>query len=169
MLAAFKNDFQLTIRNTPGLVEGLRQETAPFGIRTLLIEPGRFRTKFLSQGNLSVVQSQIADYAERSKGFFAMLEGEDQKQPGDAEKGVRVIIDLVRREGCAEGRDVPFRLPLGSDCYESIREKCKETLALLESWKPVIQGTDHEEWHILRGQVLSSGAPVGNITNPRFV
>ncbi len=74
-----------------------------------------------------------------------MLEGEDQKQPGDAEKGVRVIIDLVRQEGCAEGRDVPFRLPLGNDCYESVKEKCEETLALLESWKTVIQGTDHED------------------------
>jgi len=70
----------------------------PLGIQTLLIEPGRFRTKLLSSGNLKVVPSEIPDYAETSRAFIKQLVEEDQNQPGNAEKGVRVIVDLVRKK-----------------------------------------------------------------------
>ena len=91
-----------------------------------------------------MVQSEIDDYADRSAAFLKMLEEEDMSQPGDPEKGVRVMIDLVRMEGCALDRKPPFRLPLGTDCYESIRDKCEATLALLKEWEGVIKGTDYE-------------------------
>ncbi|KAI8631265.1 hypothetical protein F5Y19DRAFT_463564 [Xylariaceae sp. FL1651] len=126
-----------------GMVESLSRETSSFGIKTLLIEPGRFRTKLLSTGNVQTAPSTIPDYAEASKAFVAGLASEDQQQPGDVEKGVRVIIDLVRHEGCAENRGVPFRIPLGIDCYDTIKEKCEDTLKLLECWRPVIRGTDY--------------------------
>ena len=126
-----------------GLVEGFRWETEHLGIKTILIEPGRFRTKLLSSGNLKVVPSKVADYAEASKGFIEQLAQEDQNQPGDAEKAVGVIVDLVRKEGCAESGDIPFRLPLGTDCFETIKEKCEETLKLLEKWERVIKSTDY--------------------------
>ena len=125
-----------------GLVEGLSRETAHLGIKTLLIAPGRFRTSFLTPGNLQIVQSKIPDYAERSAALIRGLAQEDRSQPGDVELGVKIIIDLVRKEGIAAGRDVPFRLPLGSDCYETIKEKCEETLKLLDDWKDVIKSTD---------------------------
>ncbi len=92
-----------------------------------------------------MVQSKIPDYAEKSKAFLKMLEGEDMAQPGDPEKGIKVVIDLVRKEGCAVGREVPFRLPLGADCYDDIKEKCEETLKLLRDWQHVIKGTDYAE------------------------
>ena len=125
-----------------GLVEGLRWELEPLGVKTILIEPGRFRTKLLSTGNLKVVPSEIPDYAETSRAFIKQLAEEDQNQPGDAEKGVRVIVDLVKKEGCAESGNVPFRLPLGTDCFDTIKEKCEETLKLLEKWEPVCKSTD---------------------------
>ncbi|KAJ9142939.1 putative oxidoreductase YusZ [Pleurostoma richardsiae] len=127
-----------------GLVECLRLETEPLGIRTLMIDPGRFRTNFLTVGNnLQISRSQIPEYAEMSEAFVAALAREDRAQPGDVAKGVKVIIDLVRKEGCAEGRDVPWRLPIGTDSYESIKEKCEDTLKVIEEWKDVITGTDY--------------------------
>jgi len=126
-----------------GLVEALGRETAHMGIRSLLVEPGRFRTKLLSTGNLDVVQSAIPEYCEASKDFVHGLAMEDQTQPGNTEKAVEIILDLVRKEGCATGREVPFRIPLGTDCYESIEEKCEATLRLLDDWKTVIKSTDY--------------------------
>lgn len=126
-----------------GLVEGLDQEISPFGIQSLLIEPGRFRTKLLSTDNLKAVQSQIPDYVEVSKERRAGLAKEDQTQPGDTQKAVEIILDLVRNEGCAQGRNVPFRLPLGTDCYDSVKAKCESTLELLEEWRDVIKSTDY--------------------------
>ncbi|KAI5923458.1 hypothetical protein F4810DRAFT_668996 [Camillea tinctor] len=127
-----------------GLVESLSRETAEFGIKTLLIEPGRFRTKLLSTGNAHIIPTRIPDYASSNAKFVDGIHGQDQAQPGDTEKGVRIIVDLVRREGCAAGREIPFRIPLGADCYDSIKEKCDETLEMLRDWESVIKSTDYD-------------------------
>jgi hypothetical protein len=126
-----------------GPVESLWRETEPLGLRTLLIEPGRFRTLLLSSSNLKVAQSSIPEYIGRSEDLRKMLAMEDRAQPGDVQKGVSIILDLVRAEGVAAGKKIPFRLPLGADCYETIKEKCEETLRLLDEWKDVINSTNY--------------------------
>ncbi|KEF59001.1 uncharacterized protein A1O9_03844 [Exophiala aquamarina CBS 119918] len=128
-----------------GMVEGLTQEVAPFGIKTLLIEPGRFRTNLLSANKMKVRPSKIPDYTEFSKTLLGYLGNEDQRQPGDPRKLVSVILDVVRQEGVATGMDVPIRLPLGSDVYADIKTKCEETLKLLREWEPVIQNTNYSD------------------------
>ena len=143
ILSLYYGNHSLTRAWEPGLVEGLRWETQHLGIKTLLIEPGRFRTKLLSAGNLNAVQSKIEDYAEASTALIGGLAVEDQAQPGDTQKAVEVIVDLIRKEGCATEKDVPFRFPLGTDCYDTIKEKCTETLKLLEDWEFVIKSTDY--------------------------
>lgn len=126
-----------------GLVQSLRAETEPFGITTMLVEPGRFRTAFLSSaGNLGVAASKVGDYQEAYREFLGRIEAEDGRQPGDVAKGVKVIVDLVRGEGVATGREVPFRIPLGSDCLETVKETCEETLRVLGGWEEVIRSTD---------------------------
>ncbi|PVI01290.1 NAD(P)-binding protein [Periconia macrospinosa] len=127
-----------------GIVEGLHAETAHLGLKTLLIEPGRFRTKLLSSGNMIARTSDIPDYAEKSRAQMEGLVGEDQKQPGDPAKLVEIVLDLVREEGVAQGIEVPFRLPLGFDCYTDVKEKCEATLATLETWRNVATSTDME-------------------------
>ncbi|KAK7428000.1 hypothetical protein QQZ08_005431 [Neonectria magnoliae] len=125
-----------------GMVESLSRETEPFGIRSLLIEPGRFRTELLSSSNLKMVQSTIKDYAQRSKEFDEMLASANGTQEGDPEKGVSIILDLVHREGVAKGKEMPIRLALGPDAYDLIKGKCQETLKILEDWKDVTCSTD---------------------------
>ncbi|KAM5357569.1 hypothetical protein ACJZ2D_016140 [Fusarium nematophilum] len=127
-----------------GMAESLWRETSPFGIRTLLVEPGRFRTELLSSTNLKSEASSIPDYAQRSKEFNVMLSLANGKQDGDPEKGVSIILDLVRGEGVAEGREMPIRIALGPDAYDVIKGKCDETLKTLEDWKDVTCSTDHE-------------------------
>ncbi|KAH7413980.1 hypothetical protein DE146DRAFT_14094 [Phaeosphaeria sp. MPI-PUGE-AT-0046c] len=127
-----------------GIVEGLHAETAHLGLKTLLVEPGRFRTNLLSSSNMKARLSDIAEYAESSRAQMTGLAGEDQKQPGDPAKLVEIVLDLVRGEGVAQGMEVPFRLPLGVDCYTDIKEKCEATLAMLETWKNVARSTDME-------------------------
>jgi hypothetical protein len=55
--------------------------------------------------------------------FQRMLAMEDRMQPGNVEEGEFIILDLVRAEGVAAGKEIPFRLPLGTDSYEPIKEK----------------------------------------------
>lgn len=72
-----------------------------------------------------------------------MLKGEDSNQPGSPEKFVRLALDLVREEGCAQGKDIPFRLPVGTDAVEEIRRKLRETAAAMDAWEGVITSTDY--------------------------
>ncbi|OCT49314.1 putative oxidoreductase [Cladophialophora carrionii] len=128
-----------------GIVESLHHETSHLGIRTLLIEPGRFRTLLLSSQNMKAVQTKVGDYARFNEALLEGLAREDQRQPGDPVKLAKIVVDLVRGEGVAQGRYVPFRLPLGIDCFDEVKAKCEETLKLLEDWKDVIRSTDHDD------------------------
>ena len=64
------------------------------------------------------------------------------KQPGDPKKLVQVILDVVRGEGVAQGRELPLGLPLGSDCYSAINDTLARTASVLNQWEDVIKGTD---------------------------
>jgi hypothetical protein len=96
----------------------------------------------LSNNNRKTKLSEISEYAPLSSGKSSGLDAEDRKQPGDPVKLAEIVLDLVRKEGVAEGKDVPFRMPLGIDCYDDVKAKCEETLRLLENWKDVIRSTD---------------------------
>ena len=126
-----------------GAVESLYKETEPLGLRTLLVEPGRFRTKLLSESNLKAKKSQVTEYASASETHMNFLSAADFTQPGNPEKFVRLVLDLVRVEGVAEGRTIPFRLPVGTDSYEEIRAKIQDVEKLLEEWQPIITSTDY--------------------------
>lgn len=132
-----------------GIVEALQDEVAPLGIRTLLVEPGMYRTNVLSPGNMLGSVSQIDDYRKRSETFLGALAGADLKQRGDPVKAVKIILDVVRNEGVAapgqQKADIKLRLPLGPDAYATVKNKCDETLKLLGEWEDVIKSTDVDE------------------------
>ena len=64
------------------------------------------------------------------------------KQPGDTQKGVQRMIDVIKSEGLAAGRPLPKRLPLGSESLKIIKEKCFETLRICNDWEDLITSTD---------------------------
>lgn len=50
-----------------GWMESLAPEIAPFGIRTMVVEPGFFRTELLTDESTKWPEASIADYAEESQ------------------------------------------------------------------------------------------------------
>lgn len=70
---------------------------------------------------------------------FSALDG---NQGGDPKRAAEVILDLIRGEGVAHGREVPNTLPLGSEALEMIGNVCKTTMETLEEWRNVIISTD---------------------------
>lgn len=127
-----------------GIVESLYEETRPLGIRTLLLEPGRFRTKLLSPTNASISTSKIPEYQVFSQGLRQGLAKEDSNQPGDPRKFVQLAIDLVRREGPFKDKDPGLRFPVGNDAFDEIWNKLEKTTTLLKEWEPVIRSTDFD-------------------------
>lgn len=113
-------------------VESLDVEAKPFGIKTLLVEPGFFRTEFLNEKNSVYVNTQIDDYKMLVDGEFARFRGAHHQQPGDPAKGVARVIEVVKSDA-AEG-EIPISLALGEDALDRIRDKCTSTLELLDKW-----------------------------------
>ena len=113
-----------------GLVECLRQEIAHFNIRTLILEPGECRTPIMSSTRLSLGSSTNSDYAEFYEGKMTVLALIDGKQPGHPKQGAEMIVDVVKGDGRAKGKEWPVRLPMGRNALELIREKCNETLKI---------------------------------------
>lgn len=126
-----------------GIAESLRLEVASFGIDVCNIEPGFFRTNILTPGVLAFTEQWSQDYRENIVGQTrAVYESPQTKLPGDVEKGCKVIVDILAKEG---GKEIPPRIVLGSDAHGLILAKCNDTKALLEDWKDVIYSTDYPE------------------------
>ena len=70
-----------------GWIESLTPEVAPFGIRTMLVEPGFFRTELLTQDSTRYAEPVIADYAERARRTVTAWTGMNGQQGGDQAEG----------------------------------------------------------------------------------
>jgi NAD(P)-dependent dehydrogenase (short-subunit alcohol dehydrogenase family) len=100
-----------------GWMESLAPEIAPFGIRTMLVEPGFFRTQLLSTDSTTYAQPSIDDYAERTKEMVAAWSGMDGKQGGDPVKLAEALVQLA-------GLEVPpVRFAAGADAVQTFEAK----------------------------------------------
>jgi NAD(P)-dependent dehydrogenase (short-subunit alcohol dehydrogenase family) len=78
-----------------GWMESLTPEIAPFGIQTMLVEPGFFRTELLTVDSTTFAKLSIDDYAERTRETVAAWNGMNGKQGGDPGK----LADATRAAG----------------------------------------------------------------------
>lgn len=125
-----------------GIAESFQKETAALGIKSMIVEPGYFRTKLLTTSNRKVFPTKHAEYEDLSKTILGRMEARSEKQPGDPQRGVDRIVDVVRQEGVAKGRGIPPKLVLGPDALQVVRKKCEETLALIKEWEDVSASTN---------------------------
>ena len=129
-----------------GLNEGLADELGPFGVSVLSVEPGYTRTAILKTGGDSgsarrvVAKQRLPVYDVNP--MRDVMGAADGKQLGDVVKSAQVIVDVLTRSGSAAGREVPRRLMLGSDAVQAVRQKCKDTLELLQDWEAISSLTD---------------------------
>src|SRR4029434_665018 len=105
-----------------GWMESLTPEIAPFGIRTMLVEPGFFRTELLSNDSTTYAQPTIDDYAERTKGIADAWKSMGGKERGDPAKLADALVKLV------ELKEPPTRFAAGAD-VQTFETKANTLLA----------------------------------------
>lgn len=118
------------------LTEALAKETAHLGIRTMLVEPGAFRTNFYGEG-LRGTESRISDYDVLADRYRKENLVNNRDQPGDPMKGGEVIVDTI-----LSGK-IPSRLLLGSDAVQTAQDVLRDRLRETEEWKDVSSRTDY--------------------------
>lgn len=140
--------YSMTKACTSSLGETLHEELAPFDIVGTVIEPGYFRTSFLTSGaavSAATTLDVYSDPATASGQMRQALHDVNGKQPGDVVKGSAVAYDVLTRSGVAGGKEVPVRIILGPDCDAFIRNKITSTLGILDDWKTSIHSTNHDD------------------------
>ena len=121
-----------------GWMESLAPEIAPFGIRTMLVEPGFFRTELLSNDSTTYAQPTIDDYAERTREIVAAWKSMDGKQGGDPAKLAQAIVTL------AALREPPTRFAAGADAIQTFEAKANALLAQAQAHRELSTALAHE-------------------------
>jgi NAD(P)-dependent dehydrogenase (short-subunit alcohol dehydrogenase family) len=104
-----------------GWMQSLQAEVAPFGIDTITVNPGFFRTDLLTEESTKFAERTIEDYNERRAKQMEFWRGYNGQQAGDPAKLAQALITIARQE------QPPRRFIAGADAVETA-EKVAATL-----------------------------------------
>ncbi|MFF5370888.1 SDR family oxidoreductase [Streptomyces sp. NPDC013187] len=110
-----------------GWMESLRQDIAPYNIRTTIVEPGFFRTELLVDASTTWPEPTIDDYAERTTATVEAWKSINGQQPGDPAKLAHALLTI------ADQTEPPLRFLAGADAIEGATAKARELLAQAEA------------------------------------
>lgn len=123
-----------------GISEALSAETAPFGVQSMVVEPGVFRTDFLDQTSLSLPENRIAAYDGTPAHATLDWAGEaNHTQLGDPAKGAALIYEVTCQD------KLPTHLPLGHDAIERLEVKIAQLHDDLAPWREKSAVTVHTD------------------------
>lgn len=114
----------------------LAQEVAPFGIWVSLVQPGAFRTEFLSDNSARRTSRNIDDYAATSGRAIDGLLTRSGRQLGDPRRGAVAIIEAV------DADEPPLNLLLGSDALSRTKARLDRFDEDIRRWESLTLSTD---------------------------
>ena len=120
-------------------MESLAPEVAPFGIRTMLVEPGFFRTELLTPESTKYAESSIADYAERTEQTVTAWKSMDGQQGGDPAKLADALVRLAAQD------EPPLRFPAGADAVTTFEDRAKLLLDQADANRELSSHLDHDD------------------------
>lgn len=117
-----------------GLTQTLRDEVTGFGIVTLIVEPGAFRTGLFRPG-AAYESKPMPEYADTVGPTRAYVRDGDGFQAGDPAKAAEAILAAL------DADEPPLRLALGADAIEGIEQHLHAISDELEAWRAVGEAT----------------------------
>jgi len=122
-----------------GWIESLAPEIAPFGIRTMLLEPGFFRTELLTKNSTTYAKPAIDDYAKQTREIVAAWSGMDGKQGGDPAKLADALVHL------AGLKEPPSRFAAGADAVQTFETKANALLTQANAYRELSSSLAHKD------------------------
>ncbi|MGK5728812.1 SDR family NAD(P)-dependent oxidoreductase [Streptomyces sp. URMC 124] len=115
-----------------GLTRVLATETAPFGIRYLVVEPSGFATDWA--GASMDVQDVPPEYRATVGAFTDRVR--DSRTAGDPDRAAGILVRVVKRD------HLPTHLPLGADASRMALDYSRQQIAEAEAWQAVSLSAD---------------------------
>jgi len=122
-----------------GFMEALAPEVAPFGIRTMLVEPGFFRTELLTPQSTQFAEPTIADYADRTQATVDNWRSMDGQQSGDPAKLAEALVHVIAVD------EPPARFAAGADAVVTFERKAQELLDQANAHRELSSSLAHDE------------------------
>lgn len=121
-----------------GFSEALAAELKPLGVHVTVIEPGPFRTDFLGRSG-KLAKLELSEYTETAGKAREYLKTQSGKQPGDPQRAVQAIIDVVNSP------EPPVHLILGKIALARFRNKLSQWQDEIAAWETVTNNADFPE------------------------
>lgn len=122
-----------------GWMESLASEVDQFGIKTMLVEPGFFRTDLLTPGSTTFAEPKIDDYVDQTRETVGAWSSMSGKQGGDPAKLAVAIVNL------AGSKTPPARFAAGADAVEALEHKAKLLLEQAQANRALSCSLAHDD------------------------
>src|SRR4051812_40064189 len=136
---AFASAYAASKFGLEGWMESLAPELEPYGIRTMIVEPGFFRTELLRPESTTFGELSIDDYAARTAETIPAWEAMNGQQAGDPAKLAEALVALAGSE------EPPLRWVAGEDAVEQIEQKARLLLAQVDAHRELSTGLARDD------------------------
>ena len=133
-------------------MEALTPEVAPFGIRTMLVEPGFFRTELLTPESTNYAEPSIDDYAEQTSATVEAWKGMNGQQGGDPAKLADALVRLADLDA------PPERFVAGADAVAIIEKKANDLLVQADAHRELSTSLAHGDSYTPRHRTIPTKA-----------
>jgi NAD(P)-dependent dehydrogenase (short-subunit alcohol dehydrogenase family) len=120
-----------------GFSRVLQAETAPFGVRVIVVEPSGFQTDWA--GSSMIIRDIPAAYAPTVGAINTRIRQNPAGPAGDPARAAEILVQVSRR------RDIPYHLPLGATAAEMSIRLDEQLLAGDRRWAQVSRSADSGE------------------------
>jgi NAD(P)-dependent dehydrogenase (short-subunit alcohol dehydrogenase family) len=120
-----------------GFSRVMRTETAPFGVKVLVVEPSGFRTDWA--GSSMTVHDVPEAYAPTVGMMNSRMRQSADGPAGDPARAAEILVQVAKR------RDIPHHLPLGVNAVEHSIRLDEELLDDDRRWSAVSRSADYSE------------------------
>jgi NAD(P)-dependent dehydrogenase (short-subunit alcohol dehydrogenase family) len=136
--SAFTSAYVASKFAVEGWMESLAPEVAPFGIKTMIVEPGFFRTALLSPEATTYAEPAIDDYAETTRQTVAAWKQMNGQQGGDPAKLAAALVQLAGSD------DPPVRWAAGADAVQAVKHKADDLRAQADAHAELSRALAHD-------------------------
>ena len=117
-----------------GFSRVLRAETAPFGVKVIVVEPSGFKTDWA--GSSMIVRDIPEAYAATVGAMNTRVRQNPDGPPGDPVRAAEILVRVAKRH------DIPFHLPLGMIAAEASIRLDEQLLGDDRRWQDVSRSAD---------------------------